>query len=90
MLDALRGYKRGRWVTEVGTEIGVSERTVRRDLAELQDAGFDIEVTRRDGRVIATLIDERTATPIAITKRERFSLLAVRRVFDVLQGSSRM
>ncbi len=87
VLDALRGYKRGRWVTEVGTEFGVSERTVRRDLAELQDAGFDIEVTRRDGRVIATLIDERTATPIAITKRERFSLLAVRRVFDVLQGT---
>jgi len=87
VLDTLRGYKRGRWVTEVGTEIGVSERTVRRDLAELQDAGFDIEVTRRDGRVIATLVDERTARPIAITKRERFSLLAVRRVFDVLQGT---
>jgi proteasome accessory factor B len=87
VLDALRGYKRGRWVTEVGKEVGVSERTVRRDLAELQDAGFDIEVGSRDGRVVATLIAERTATPIAITRRERFSLLAVRRVFDVLQGT---
>lgn len=60
---------------------------MRRDISELQDAGFDIEISRRDSRVIATLVDERTATPIAITKRERFSLLAVRRVFDVLRGT---
>lgn len=87
VLDALRGFKHGRWVMEVAKEIGVSERTVRRDISELQDAGYDIEISRRDGRVIASLIDERTVTPVAITKRERFSLLAVRRVFDVLQGT---
>ncbi len=87
VLDVLRGFKLGRWVTEVGNEIGVSERTVRRDIAELQDAGFDIEVDKRDGRVIATLAAERNYSSVSITKRERFTLFAVRRVFDVYKGT---
>ncbi len=87
VLDALRGFKHGRWVSEVATEVGASERTVRRDIDELQDAGFDIEVTRRENRSFAVLVTERTYAPISITKRERFTLLAVRNVFDVLQGT---
>jgi hypothetical protein len=83
----LRGFKLGRWVTEVGNELGVSERTVRRDIAELQDAGFDIEIDKRDGRVIATLAAERNYSPVSITKRERFTLFAVRRMFDIFKGS---
>ncbi|MFN0252820.1 MAG: helix-turn-helix transcriptional regulator [Kofleriaceae bacterium] len=87
VLDALRGFKLGRWVTEVAKEIGASERTVRRDITELQDAGFDIEVTKRDNRVISCLASERNYSPVSITKRERFTLLAVRNVFDVLRGT---
>lgn len=87
VLDALRGFKQGRWVSEVAAEVGASERTVRRDIAELQDAGFDIEVSRRDNRSFACLATERTYSPVSITKRERFTLLAVRSVFDVLQGT---
>jgi predicted DNA-binding transcriptional regulator YafY len=87
VLDALRGFKHGRWVSEVAAEVGASERTVRRDIAELQDAGFEIEVTRRDNRSVASLATERTCSPVSITKRERFTLLAVRDVFDVLQGT---
>jgi predicted DNA-binding transcriptional regulator YafY len=87
VLDALRGFKHGRWVSEVAAELGASERTVRRDIDELQDAGFDIEVTRRDNRSFACLETERTYSPVSITKRERFTLLAVRSVFDVLQGT---
>ena len=33
---------------EIAVEVGASERTVRRDISELQDAGFDIELTTRD------------------------------------------
>ena len=51
VLDALRGFKRGRWVNEIADAIGASERTVRRDLAELQDAGIDIEIAKRENRV---------------------------------------
>lgn len=87
VLDALRGFKHGRWVSEVASEVGASERTVRRDIDELQDAGFDIEVTRGDNRSFASLVTERTYSPVSITKRERFTLLAVRSVFDVLQGT---
>ena len=87
VLDALRGFKHGRWVSEVAAEVGASERTVRRDIDELQDAGFDVEVTRRDNRSFASLATERTYSPVSITKRERFTLLAVRSVFDVLQGT---
>ena len=58
---------------------------MRRDLAELQDAGLDIEVTKRLNRVFAVLTAERSYSPVAITKRERFTLLAVRRVFDVFK-----
>jgi len=87
VLDSLRGFKHGRWVGEIANEVGASERTVRRDITELQDAGFDIEVAKRDGRSIARLTSERTYSPVSITKRERFTLLAVRSVFDVLRGT---
>jgi predicted DNA-binding transcriptional regulator YafY len=87
VLDALRGFKRGRWISEVAVEVGASERTVRRDITELQDAGFDIELERRDNRAFATLASERNYSPVSITKSERFTLLAVRRVFDVLKGT---
>ena len=78
VVDELRGFKRGRWVSEIAEAIGASERTVRRDLAELQDAGIDIEVTKQANRVYACLTAERNYSPVSITKRERFTLLAVR------------
>jgi predicted DNA-binding transcriptional regulator YafY len=84
VLDELRGYKLGRWVNEVAAKVDASERTVRRDLAELQDAGFDIEITKRGNRVYACLTGEQSST-VAIAKRERFTLLAIRRVFDVFK-----
>jgi predicted DNA-binding transcriptional regulator YafY len=85
VIDKLRGFKHGRWVNEVAVEVGSSERTVRRDILELQDAGVDIEVTKRANRVYARLTAERNYSPISITKRERFTLLAVRRVFGVFE-----
>ena len=87
VLEALRGFKQGRWVSEVASEVGASERTVRRDLVELQDAGFDIEVTRRENKSFACLEVERTYSPVSITRSERFTLLAVRGVFDVFKGT---
>jgi len=85
VMDALRGFKRGRWVNEIAESVGASERTVRRDLAELAEAGVGIEITKRANRVYAQLTAERSYSPVAITKRERFTLLAVRRVFDVFR-----
>jgi len=85
VVDELRGYKHGRWVNDVADALGTSERTVRRDIIELQDAGIDIEITKRENRIFAILTAERSHSPVSITKRERFTLLAVRRVFDVFK-----
>ena len=85
VLDGLRGFRQGRWVNELAESVGASERTVRRDLAELQDAGVDIEIVKRANRIYALLTAERNYSPVSITKRERFTLLAVRRVFDVFK-----
>lgn len=74
-------------MSEVADELGISERTARRDLAELQDAGIDIEIEKRANRVYASLTAERNYSPVSITKRERFTLLAIRRVFDVFKGT---
>lgn len=87
VLNALRGFKHGRRVSEIATEVGASERTVRRDIGELQDAGYDVELVKRENRTIACLMLERNYSPVSITKRERFTLLAVRSVFDVLRGT---
>ena len=87
VLDALRGFKQGRWISEIASELDTSERTVRRDINELQDAGFDIVVTRRDNRSFAVLATERNYSPVSITKRERFTLFAVRNVFNVMEGT---
>jgi predicted DNA-binding transcriptional regulator YafY len=86
-LDALRGFHVGRRIAEIAKEVGTSERTVRRDLIELQDAGFEIEIVKRDQRSIARLGVEHTFSSVPITKRERFTLFAVRNVFEVLRGT---
>jgi predicted DNA-binding transcriptional regulator YafY len=87
ILEALRGFKLGRRISEVAAEVGASERTVRRDLAELQDAGFEIEISNREHRSYACLHSEQAYSAVPITKRERFTLLAVRSVFEVLHGT---
>jgi predicted DNA-binding transcriptional regulator YafY len=87
ILDALRGFKHGRLVSELAIEVGTSERTVKRDLEALLDAGIDISRTPIEGRAAARLKD-RGYSAVVITKRERYTLLAVRRMFDVLKGTS--
>lgn len=87
VLDALRGFKQGRWVGEIAAALGASERTVRRDLTELMDANVDIEITKRANRVFAQLTAERSYSSVSITKRERFTLLAVRRIFDAFRNT---
>jgi predicted DNA-binding transcriptional regulator YafY len=86
LLDELRGFKRGRLLTDLAEELDVSVKTIRRDLFELEDAGFEIERPRIEGRAAARLV-EKSYSHVMITRRERYSLLAVRSVFQVLHGS---
>ena len=50
MLDELRGFRRGRRLSDIAAQLGTSERTVRRDLADLRSAGFEIESVTIEGR----------------------------------------
>jgi len=86
VLDELRGFRRGRRLSEVAAQLGASERTIRRDLADLRSAGFEIESVEIAGRAGARLV-ERTYSNIAITRRERYTLLAIASLFDVLRGT---
>lgn len=86
VLDELRGFRRGRRLSEIAAQLGASERTIRRDLADLRSAGFEIESVEIAGRAGARLA-ERTYSSIAITRRERYTLLAIASLFDVLRGT---
>jgi predicted DNA-binding transcriptional regulator YafY len=86
-LDALRGFKHGRTLEDLAAKLGVSERTVRRDLQELADANVRVELSRVDGQAAARLL-EASYTGVPVTRRERYTLLAAGRVFDVLRGTS--
>lgn len=86
MLDELRGFRRGRRLGEIASQLGASERTIRRDLADLRSAGFEIESVALEGRAGARLV-ERTYSNIAVTRRERYTLLAIASLFDVLRGT---
>jgi predicted DNA-binding transcriptional regulator YafY len=68
VLNALRGFKQGRPLADLAAEVRVSERTVRRDLAELSDADIEIELTRIDGRPAACLVESSYST-VPITRR---------------------
>lgn len=86
ILHALRGYPEGRTLEQLAELAGVHVRTIKRDLAELADAHIQIDRTPIDGRAAARLEDESTRT-VAITRRERYTLLAIRRMFDVFKGT---
>jgi predicted DNA-binding transcriptional regulator YafY len=86
VLDELRGFRRGRLLAEIAAQLGASERTIRRDLADLRSAGFEIESLTIAGRAAARLV-EKTYSNIAITRRERYTLLAIASLFDVLRGT---
>jgi proteasome accessory factor B len=88
VLDELRGFRRGRHLSEIAAALGVSERTIRRDLGDLRSAGFEIESLALDHpRRAAARLVERTYSSIAITRRERYTLLAIASLFDVLRGT---
>lgn len=87
VLDELRGFRRGRLLSEIATQLGASERTIRRDLADLRSAGFEIESVALEGGRAAARLVEKTYSNIAVTRRERYTLLAIASLFDVLRGT---
>lgn len=87
VVEALRGFRRGRTLQALAKHVDASVRTVRRDIAGLNEAGIQIDLVPIDGQPGACLVDRGYAT-VAVTTRERFTLLAARSMFDVFRGSA--
>lgn len=87
LLDHLRGRRYGATYEDLAATFEVTERQIRRDLQIVEDAGHELERTPgHDSRTRVRLCAAPTRT-VALTRLERFALLAVRRVFDVLDGT---
>jgi predicted DNA-binding transcriptional regulator YafY len=52
LVFAIEGARFGKSIDDLSGELQVSTRTIRRDLAALQEAGFPLEDHKRDGRTV--------------------------------------
>ena len=87
LLEYLRSRRYGATLSDLAQEMAVTERQIRRDLAALEEAGFAATLSlSRDGRTTVQLPGER-GRGVQLTLRERYGLLAARRVFDALDGT---
>lgn len=84
----LEASPEGARIDDLARELGVTPRSIRRDLKALESAQIEIESfdfnAERRVRLART---GRSTEPIRMTRFQRYSLAAVRRVFDVLQGT---
>lgn len=84
----LESSPRGVHIDELAREFDVTSRSIRRDLEALTEAGIEIESVDIDGeRRVRLARTGRSTEPIRLTRFQRYSLMAVRRVFDVLAGT---
>src|SRR5262245_55273886 len=86
MLDRLRGRRRGVLLADLASEFEVTERQVRNDLVALEEAGYHLEYARQENRSAVILL-EAASRAVPLTRRERYTLLAVRSMFDVLKDT---
>jgi len=87
LLEHLRARRYGATLVELADEFDVTDRQIRRDLDVLAEAGHDPQLTpAADGRTRVRLPGS-AGRSVTLSLRERYGLLAVRRVFDVLEGT---
>jgi predicted DNA-binding transcriptional regulator YafY len=75
-------------IDDLAREMDVTPRSIRRDLQALAAAELEIESVDVQGeRRVRLARTGRSSEPIRMTRFQRYSLAAVRRVFDVLAGT---
>jgi predicted DNA-binding transcriptional regulator YafY len=85
IIEALRLSRIGLTVAELAEQFKVSSKTVSRDLEVLETEGHAFErVPQDEGPLRVRLLDV-PLKPLQLSLRERYSLLAARRVFDALE-----
>ena len=86
LLEELRGRRTPTRLSALAEKLHVTERQLRRDTAAIVEAGHDLVWDRLEGRS-AVRLARPGGEAITLSQRERFSLLAVQRVFAVLEGT---
>jgi predicted DNA-binding transcriptional regulator YafY len=88
LFQLLEANPEGVRIEDASRELGVTARSIRRDLKALEQANTDIEHVDLEGeRRVRRARTGRLTEPIRLTRFQRYSLAAVRRVFDVLAGT---
>jgi proteasome accessory factor B len=87
LVQLLAGHL-GRTLAQLTQELGVTKRTVQRDIEVLSEAGFPITSEMRNGTVFWHFMEGFHAeAPIALTLTEQMALYFSKGLFKPLQGS---
>ena len=87
-LVRLLSGKLGRSLAQLRAELGVTKRTVQRDIEGLERAGFPIVSEARDGTIFWHFIEGFTAeSPVSLTLTELMALYYSRGLLRPLQGT---
>lgn len=95
IINRLRGMPEGVFMKDLAEEMDTDRRQIERDLQALERGGFHCEIKYRDqigptgatrAHAVAVLVEPPTSQ-VTLTRQERFTILAVRQVFDVLKGT---
>lgn len=88
LFHRLENSPEGVRIDDLARELDVTPRSVRRDLKALQGAEIELESVDNDGeRRVRLARTGKSTEPIRMTRFQRYSLAAVRRAFDVLEGT---
>ena len=87
-LVQLLAGKVGRTLAQIQSELGVTKRTVQRDIAVIEGAGFPVTSEVRNGTVFWRFIEGfRADAPISLTLTEQMALYFSKGLFKPLQGT---
>ena len=88
LFHRLENSPEGVRIDDLARELDVTPRSVRRDLKALQGAEIELESVDNEGeRRVRLARTGKSTEPIRMTRFQRYSLAAVRRAFDVLEGT---
>lgn len=78
----------GRTLAQLQAELGVGKRTVQRDVAALEGAGFPITTEMRNGAGVWRFVEGfRAEAPVSLTLTEQMALYFSKGLFKPLQGT---
>src|SRR5438105_2342560 len=96
ILDRLRGRRTGVLLRDLVQEFEVDPTQIKRDLRAIDAGGHPTAIILREEQgpsgktrqsAVVVLRERSSLSMVPLTREERYSLLAVRRIFDVFQGT---